>query len=147
MTHMANGGPALRGDERRSVMADGREGAGQLVSRPRELCEGSRDGRSGAGAWTHPRRQALWHNLSACAVQPAIVLVVLLLLLHGPSCVLSVWPICYDHYVPDKIGTDAGACISRFNAAAACKTERMPARLPVSICPSNALSHKLVARA
>lgn len=110
-THML-GGPASRGNEHRSVIADGREGAGQLLSRPQELCEGSRDGRVGAGPWTHPRRQALWHSLSACAVQPAIVLVVLLLLLHGPSCVLSVWPICYDHYVPDKIGTDAGACIS-----------------------------------
>ena len=60
-------------------------------------------------AWERERiwerqRGRLWRELSACVVRPAAVLAVLLLLLHGPGSALSVWPICYDYYVPDKIG-------------------------------------------
>jgi len=53
---------------------------------------------------TMQQRSALWRELSACVVRPAAVMAMLLLVLHAPHSALSQWPICYDHFVPDKIG-------------------------------------------
>jgi len=48
-------------------------------------------------------RGTLWRSTTACVVQPSSALV-LLLLVHGPNMALSAWPVCYDYYVPDKVG-------------------------------------------
>ena len=53
---------------------------------------------------TMQQRSAVWRELSACVVRPAAVMAMLLLVLHAPHSALSQWPICYDHFVPDKIG-------------------------------------------
>lgn len=50
------------------------------------------------------QHSALWRELSACVVRPAAVMAMLLLVLHAPHSALSQWPICYDHFVPDRIG-------------------------------------------
>ena len=52
------------------------------------------------------QRSALWREFSTCFVRPAVVMALLLLVLHAPRSALSSWPICYDHYVPERIGPD-----------------------------------------
>jgi hypothetical protein len=53
---------------------------------------------------TMRKRSAAWRELSACVVRPAAVMTLLILVLHAPHGALSQWPICYDHFVPDKTG-------------------------------------------